>query len=92
MQIELTAEQQRILERAAAKNSMSVEDALTQALAMLEAEIDEPDWLSELSDEEREALAAHIEEGCAQADRGELYTPEEVVQILDERRTKRQVA
>jgi hypothetical protein len=38
---------------------------------------------------ESEAIAAHIAEGFAQAERGELIDAEQVVQILRERRTKR---
>jgi predicted transcriptional regulator len=38
---------------------------------------------------EREAIAAHIAEGFAQAERGELLDPEEAVLILRERRAKR---
>jgi predicted transcriptional regulator len=91
MQIELNAEQQRILERAT-KDGTSVEDVLNQAFAIVEAQLDMPDWISELSEEDRAALDAHIEEGLAQAERGELYTPEEVKSMLAERRAKRQVA
>jgi hypothetical protein len=38
---------------------------------------------------EREAIAAHIAEGFAQAERGELIDAEEAVRILRERRAKR---
>jgi len=38
---------------------------------------------------EREAIAAHIAEGFAQAERGELIDPEDAVRILQERRAKR---
>ncbi len=86
MQIELNAEQQRILERAV-KDGTSVEEVLNQAFAALEEEMDSLDLLLE-----DEAVLAHIEEGCAQAKRGELYTPEEAKRILAERRAKRQVA
>ncbi len=90
MQIELNAEQQRILERAT-KDGTSVEEVLDQAFAVIEHELDS-DWLSELPPEELEAIEAHIEEGCAQADRGELYTPEEVKRMMAERKAQRQVA
>jgi Arc/MetJ-type ribon-helix-helix transcriptional regulator len=43
----------------------SVEDVLRRAL---EAQDAEEGW----TDEEREALSSHIEEGCLQAERGEL--------------------
>jgi predicted transcriptional regulator len=38
---------------------------------------------------ENEAIAAHIAEGFAQAERGELIDPEEAVRILRDRQTKR---
>lgn len=38
---------------------------------------------------EREAIAAHIAEGFAQAERGELIDPEEAVRVSCERRGKR---
>jgi hypothetical protein len=38
---------------------------------------------------EREAIAAHIAEGFAQAERGELIDAEEAARILRERRAKR---
>ncbi|MGD1063303.1 MAG: hypothetical protein ABR860_08570 [Terracidiphilus sp.] len=38
---------------------------------------------------EREAIAAHIAEGFAQAERGELIDAEKTVRILRERRAKR---
>jgi predicted transcriptional regulator len=38
---------------------------------------------------EREAIAAHIAEGFAQAERGELIDAEGAVRILRERRAKR---
>ncbi|MGA2250298.1 hypothetical protein [Terracidiphilus sp.] len=90
MQIELNAEQQRILERAMQDGS-TVSEVLDRAFAMIEAQL-EGDWSSDLSPEELEAIEAHIEEGCAQADRGELYTPEEVKRMMAERKTRRQVA
>jgi predicted transcriptional regulator len=92
MQIELNAEQQRILERAT-KDGTSVEDVLNQAFAMIEMQIDGiEDFWKDLSPEERETVEAHIEEGCAQAERGELYTPEEAKEILAELKARRHVA
>jgi predicted transcriptional regulator len=38
---------------------------------------------------EHEAIAAHIAEGFAQAERGELVDPKEAVRILRERRAQR---
>jgi predicted transcriptional regulator len=41
---------------------------------------------------DKEAIAAHVEEGFAQAERGELVDAEQVVPILQDRRTKRRIA
>lgn len=87
MMIELNPEQARILDRAT-KSGMSPEEALNQAFAILEDQLETEAWMLENRDE----IAAHIEKGCAQADRGELYGPEEVKHMLRERRAKRNVA
>jgi predicted transcriptional regulator len=41
---------------------------------------------------DREAIAAQIEEGFAQAERGELMDADDAIQILQERRAKRRIA
>ena len=90
MQIELNAEQQRILERAT-KDGASVEEVLNRAFAIVEEQINSLDWL--LKDPEaRAAFDAQIEEAWEESERGEWYTPEEAKRILAERRAKRQVA
>jgi predicted transcriptional regulator len=40
-------------------------------------------------DKQREAIAAHIEEGFAQAERGELIDEDDVIAMLRRRRRKK---
>jgi predicted transcriptional regulator len=87
MIIELKPEQAAILERAT-KSGMSADEVLEQAFAIIEEQLENQDWMMA----NREAIAAQIEEGFQQAERGELFDPEEAMQILKERRAKRQVA
>ena len=87
MIIELKPEQQRILEEAIA-SGMTQDEVVEQAFALVEAHIEGTDWVLE----DREAIAAQIEEGFQQAERGELIDPEEAVRILRARRANRQVA
>lgn len=87
MQIELNPEQQQILNRAA-QSGMSPDEVLNQAFAVIREQQGNGDWMLE----ERGAVAAHIAEGFAQAERGELIDAERAVRILQERRAKRQIA
>ncbi len=87
MILELKPEQQRLLDRAA-QSGMSPEEVLDQAFAVIHEQYRNEDWMLA----ERVAIAAHIVEGFAQAERGELVDPEEAARILRERRAKRQIA
>lgn len=87
MIIELTSEQASILERAT-KSGMSPEEVLNQAFALIESQLENEAWMLE----EKEAIEAHLAEGCAQADRGELLDPDEALRLLRERRAQRNVA
>jgi len=87
MILELKPEQQRLLDRAA-QSGMSPEEVLDQAFAVIHEQYGNEDWL--LAD--REAIAAQIEEGFAQAERGELVDAEQAIRILQDRRAKRQIA
>jgi predicted transcriptional regulator len=84
MMIELRPEQQEILKRAA-QSGMSPEELLDQAFAVIHEQHRNGDWMLA----ERETVAAHIAEGFAQAERGELIDAEEAARILRERRVKR---
>jgi predicted transcriptional regulator len=87
MILELNAEQEQILEMAT-KSGMSREEVLTQAFTIIREQHEMDEWMLA----NREEVAAHIEEGCAQAERGELIDAEEVVRILHEDRARRQIA
>jgi predicted transcriptional regulator len=87
MILEIKPEQQKILDRAA-QSGMSPEEVLDQAFAIIHEQFRNEDWL--LAD--REAIAAHIEEGFAQAERGELADADEAIRTLKDRRAKRRIA
>jgi predicted transcriptional regulator len=87
MLIELKPEQQKVLNRAV-RSGMSQEEVLDQAFAVLQEQYRNEDWM--LAD--KDALAAQIEEGFAQAERGELVDAAQAVQILQARRAERRIA
>jgi predicted transcriptional regulator len=87
MILELNAEQEQILEMAT-KSGMSREEVLNQAFTIIREQHEMDEWMLA----NREEIAAHIEEGYAQAERGELIDAEEVVRILHEDRARRQIA
>lgn len=80
MTLELKPDQQQLLERAA-QAGMNPEDVLDQAFAVIRNQFEHADWMTA----DREAIAAHIEEGFLQAERGELMNGDEVVRMLKER-------
>jgi predicted transcriptional regulator len=85
--LELKPEQQRMLDRAA-QSGMSPEELLDQAFAVIDEQYRNDEWLLA----GRDAIAAQIEEGFAQAGRGELVDAEEAVETLRKRREKRRIA
>lgn len=87
MILQLKPAQQEMLDRAA-RSGMSPEEVLDQAFAVIQEQYRNEDWM--LAD--REAVAAQIEEGFRQAERGELVDSEEAVRILHERRAQRRIA
>lgn len=87
MIVELKPAQQRLLDRAA-QAGMNPAEVLDQAFAVIGEQYRNEDWMVE----EREAVSTQIEEGFAQAQRGELMTPEEAARELRERREKRRIA
>jgi predicted transcriptional regulator len=87
MILELKPEQQKVLELAT-RSGMSPEEVLDQAFAIIQEQHRNEDWM--LGD--KESIAAQIEEGFAQAERGELVDAEQAIRILLERRTKRRIA
>jgi predicted transcriptional regulator len=67
---------------------MSAEEVLDQAFAVLQEQYRSEDWM--LAD--KDAIAAQIEEGFRQADRGELVDAGKPIRILQDRRAKRRIA
>ena len=86
MILELKPEQQEVLQRAA-RSGMSPEDVLDQAFPVIREQYRNEDWLLANKD----AVVAQIEEGFAQAERGELQNAERAIQILQERRANRRI-
>jgi predicted transcriptional regulator len=87
MIIELKPEQEQILELAT-RSGMSREQVLDQAFAVIREQHEMDEWMLA----NREEIGAHIEEGFAQAERGELIPDYEVKRILQERRRQRDIA
>jgi predicted transcriptional regulator len=87
MILEIKPEQQEVLDRAA-QSGMSPEEVLDQAFAIIHEQFRNEDWM--LAD--RASIAAQIEEGFAQAERGELLDADRALQSLHDRRAKRRIA
>ncbi|MGO8813702.1 MAG: type II toxin-antitoxin system ParD family antitoxin [Terriglobia bacterium] len=60
-------------------------EVLDQAFEIIRAQLHSEDWLAE----QREAVAAQITTGFAQAERGELMDGEAAIEMLRERRAAR---
>ncbi len=84
MTIDLKPEQQRVIDLAvrsgAYRNSGEV---LDQAFGIIQEQLDLEDWMLE----QREAVAAHIEKGFVQAERGESIDGDVAVEMLRQRRS-----
>ena len=87
MIVELKPEQQAILEKAI-RSGMSREEVLDQAFAIMQTQHEQDEWMSANRDE----IAAHIQVGVDEAERGELIDAEEVIRILAADRAERQIA
>ena len=79
-------EQEEILEMAT-RSGRSREEVIDQAFAFLQEQNSIGAWLE--TDPE---IAAHIEKGYLEAQRGELMTPDEVKTMLRQRRAARKTA
>lgn len=86
MVIELKPEQQRVIDMAvqsgAYRDSAEVVD---QAFEIIREQLNLGDWMLT----EREAVAAHIERGFAQAERGELIDGDTAIEMLRQGRAER---
>jgi predicted transcriptional regulator len=87
MILELKPEQIEILELAK-RSGMSQEEVVDRAFAVIREQLEMDEWMLA----NRDQITAQIEEGYAQAQRGELIDGEEVVRILREDRAQRQKA
>ncbi|HUH64426.1 MAG TPA: hypothetical protein VLZ50_15575 [Terracidiphilus sp.] len=87
MMIEIKPDEQKILENAMA-SGLTQDEVVARAFALLEEHDENLDWMQE----DREAIAAQIEEGFEQAERGQLIDPEDAIRILRARRADRHVA
>ncbi len=86
MTINLKPEQQRVIDLAVRSGAYrDPGEVLDQALAIIREQLELEDWMLE----QREAVAAHIEMGFAQAERGELVDGDTAVEMLRQRRAGR---
>jgi antitoxin ParD1/3/4 len=86
MTINLKPEQQRVIDLAVRSGAYrDPGEVLDQAFEIIREQLDLEDWMFE----QREAIAAHIEKGFAQAERGESIDGNAVVEMLRQRRVER---
>ena len=83
MVIDLKPEQQRVIDIAVGSGAyQSAGEVLDQAFDIIREQLTLGDWMLE----QRETVAAHIEKGFAQAERGELIDGDAAVEMLRQRR------
>ena len=86
MTIDLKPDQQRVIDLAVRSGAYrNPGEVLDQALEIIREQLDLEYWMLE----QRDAVAAHIEKGFAQAERGELIDGDAAVEILRQRRAER---
>ena len=86
MTIDLKPEQQRVIDLAIQSGAyQNPGEVLDQAFEIIREQLDLEDWMFE----QRKTIAAHIEKGFAQAERGELIDADAAVEVLRRRRTGR---
>jgi Arc/MetJ-type ribon-helix-helix transcriptional regulator len=86
MTIELRPEHQRMIDMAIESGAFrDPDEVLDQAFEMIREQLQREDWLVE----QREAVAARIATGFAQAERGELMDGEEAIKMVRQRRAER---
>jgi predicted transcriptional regulator len=79
MVIDLKPEQQRVIDFAVESGAyQSPGEVLDQAFDIIREQLAPGDWMLD----QREAVAAHIEKGFAQAERGELIDGDAAVEML----------
>ncbi len=86
MTIDLKPEQQRVIDLAVQSGAyQDPGEVLDQALEIIREQLDLEDWMLG----QREAVAAHVAQGFAQAERGELIDGDAAVEMLRQRRADR---
>jgi predicted transcriptional regulator len=86
MTIQLRPEQERTIDLAIRSGAFrDPQEILDQAFEIIREQLQHEDWLLE----QREAVAARIATGFAQAERGELMDSEEAVAMLRQDRAER---
>jgi Arc/MetJ-type ribon-helix-helix transcriptional regulator len=86
MVIELKPEQQRVVDLAIESGAYrNPGEVIEQALAIIREQLELEDWMLE----QRAAVAAQIENGFAQAERGELVDGDAALEMLRRRRAER---
>jgi Arc/MetJ-type ribon-helix-helix transcriptional regulator len=84
--IDLKPEQQRVIDLAVRSGAYrNPSEVLDRAFEIIREQLDLEDWMLK----QREAVAAHIETGFAQAERGELIDGDAAVEMLRHRRAER---
>ncbi len=86
MTIDLKPEQQRVIDLAVRSGAyQNPGEVLDQAFEIIREQLQFEDWRLE----QRAAVAAHIETGFAQAERGELIDGDAAIEMLRQRRAER---
>jgi hypothetical protein len=84
--IDLKPEQQRVIDLAVRSGAyQNPGEVLDQAFEILREQLDLQDWMLE----HRKTIGTHIEQGFAQAERGELMDGDAAVETLRQRRAER---
>jgi predicted transcriptional regulator len=84
--IDLKPEQQRVIDLAVGSGAyLNPGEVLDQAFEIIREQLQLEDWMLE----QHEAVAAHIETGFAQAERGELIDGDAAIEMLRQRRADR---
>jgi len=79
MGIDLKPEQQRVIDQAVQSGAYSnPSEVVDQAFEIIREQLDLGNWMLE----QRESVAAHIEKGFAQAERGELTDADVALEAL----------
>jgi hypothetical protein len=86
MAIDLKPEQQRVIDLAVGSGAyQNPGEVLDQALEIIREQLELEDWMLE----QRASVNAHIEQGFAQAERGELIDGDAAIAMLRKRRAER---